>query len=71
MVGSFVAIPVGQVAAGPIAQAVGVEPTLVGAAALIRLAVAGMLASRDVRNVRHRPPTSRQAAGAAVEESMA
>jgi len=69
MVGSFVAIPVGQVAAGPIAQAVGVEPTLIGAAALIGLAVAGMLASRDVRNVRHRLPTSRQAAGAAMEES--
>lgn len=69
MVGSFVAIPVGQVAAGPIAQAVGVRPTLIGAAALIGLAVAGMLASRDVRNLRHRRPTSPQAAAAAVEES--
>lgn len=69
MVGSFVAIPVGQVAAGPIAQAVGVRPTLIGAAALIGLAVAGMLASRDVRNLRHRPPTSPAAAGVAVEES--
>jgi MFS family permease len=60
MVGSFVAIPVGQVIAGPVAQAVGVEPTLVGAAALMLLAVLGMLSSRDVRHLRHRlPPKDR------------
>jgi MFS family permease len=69
MVGSFVAIPVGQIAAGPIARAVGVEATLVGAAALIGLAVAGMLATRDVRNLRHRRPTSPEPAAAAMEES--
>jgi MFS family permease len=69
MVGSFVAIPVGQVAAGPIAQAVGVEATLVGAAAVIGLAVLGMLASREVRNLRHRLPMSPEPAGAAMEES--
>jgi MFS family permease len=69
MVGSFVAIPVGQVAAGPIAQAVGVEPTLVGAAALIGLAVVGMLFSREVRNLRHRLPSSAQAAPPVMEES--
>ncbi|GAA3963229.1 MFS transporter [Actinoplanes auranticolor] len=70
MVGSFVAIPVGQVLAGPIAQVVGVQPTLVGAAALIGLAVAGMLASRDVRNLRHHRPTSPEPAAAAMEESV-
>ena len=60
MVGSFVAIPVGQVIAGPVAQAVGVEPTLLGAAALMLLAVLGMLSSRDVRELRHRlPPKDR------------
>jgi MFS family permease len=69
MVGSFLAIPVGQVAVGPIAQAVGVEATLVGAAALIGLAVLGMLASRDVRNLRHAVPASPEPAAAAMEES--
>jgi len=69
MVGSFVAIPVGQILAGPIAGAVGVEPTLVGAAALIGLAVAGMLVSRDVRNLRHHRPTSPEPAAAVMEES--
>ena len=70
MVGSFVAIPVGQVAVGPIAQAVGVEATLVGAATLIGLAVVGMLSSPDVRNLRHHRPTSPEPAGAAMEESI-
>ena len=69
MVGSFVAIPVGQVAVGPIAQAVGVAPTLVGAAALTGLAVVGMLSSPDVRNLRHRLVASAQPAPAVMEES--
>jgi MFS family permease len=56
MVGSFAAIPLGQVLAGPIAQAVGVEATLIGAAALTGLAVVGMLASRNVRELRHARP---------------
>ncbi|MEU7903685.1 MFS transporter [Actinoplanes sp. NPDC049118] len=71
MVGSFVAIPVGQVAAGPIAEVAGVESTLVGAAALIALSVAGMLSSRSVRNLRHRLPTSSQGAERTMEESAA
>jgi MFS family permease len=71
MVGSFVAIPIGQVVAGPIAEAVGVESALVGAAALIALAVAGMLSSGAVRNLRHRLPTSAEAATATMEESSA
>jgi MFS family permease len=56
MVGSFVAIPVGEIVAGPVAQAVGVKPTLIGSAVLILVAVAGMLSSRDVRHLRHRLP---------------
>jgi MFS family permease len=53
MLGSFVAIPVGQVVAGPLAQAYGAPATLVGAAALCALAVVGMLCSRDVRRIEH------------------
>ena len=56
MVGSFVAIPIGQVAAGPLAEAWGLTPTLFGAAALILLAVLGMVSSPDVRHLRHRLP---------------
>ena len=56
MVGSFVAIPIGEMAVGPIAHAVGVNPTLVGATVLITLAVVGMLSSRDVRTLRHEVP---------------
>jgi hypothetical protein len=57
MVGSFIAIPVGQVIAGPVAQSVGLEPALIGAGTLMLLAVLGMLSSRDVRHLRHRLPS--------------
>jgi MFS family permease len=56
MVGSFLAIPIGQAAVGPIADAVGVERTMIGAAVLMLLAVVGMLSSRDVRHLRHKLP---------------
>jgi MFS family permease len=56
MVGSFIAIPVGQIVAGPVADAAGVELALIGAAALMALAVLAMLSSRDVRHLRHRLP---------------
>lgn len=56
MVGSFVAMPVGQVAVGPISQAIGVGQTMIGAAVLMLLAVAGMTASRDVRHLAHKLP---------------
>jgi MFS family permease len=68
MVGSFVAIPIGQVIAGPVAQSVGVEAALIGAGTLMLLAVVGMLASRDVRHLRHRLPSD---AGQRMEESPA
>jgi predicted MFS family arabinose efflux permease len=67
MVGSFVAIPVGEMAVGPIAHAIGLTPTLVGAAVLMTLAVLGMLSSRDVRTLRHELPRARPAA---VKESV-
>jgi predicted MFS family arabinose efflux permease len=54
MVGSFVAIPVGQIAVGPISHAAGLEPTLIGAGALMTVSVLGMLSSRDVRTLPHK-----------------
>jgi hypothetical protein len=61
MLGSYIAMPVGEVIVGPVGQAVGPEPTLIGAAVLIVVAVLGMLASRDVRTLRHRVPSERAA----------
>jgi MFS family permease len=66
--GSFLAMPIGQVLAGPAAVAFGLEPALAGAAALVLVAVLGMLSSRDVRNLRHRLP---EPAPAVVEQSPA
>jgi MFS family permease len=51
--GSFVAIPIGQVAAGPAAEAFGTDVALLTAAAIVLLATAGMLLSRDVRTLEH------------------
>ncbi|BCJ43752.1 MFS transporter [Actinoplanes ianthinogenes] len=56
MVGSFLAVPIGEMAVGPVADRFGAQPTLLGAAAVLLLAVAGMLSSRDVRTRRHRLP---------------
>jgi hypothetical protein len=53
--GSFIAIPLGQVAAGPAALAWGAEPTLLAGALITLLAVAGMLLSRDVRTLPSAP----------------
>jgi hypothetical protein len=65
MVGSWLAIPAGQVAVGPIGEALGVEQTLIGLSVLVVLAVVGMLCSRDVRHLEHKLPEPR------VEESLA
>lgn len=54
MLGSFLAMPIGEVAVGPIAHAVGVEATVIGAGALLTLATVGMLTSRDVRTLPHK-----------------
>lgn len=50
-VGSFVAIPVGQMLVGPIAGQVGVEATLTGAAVFVVLATVAALASGSVRGL--------------------
>ncbi len=51
-VGSFLAIPVGQVVAGPVAVAVGPQTAMLGAGVLVLLAVLGMLLNPQVRSVR-------------------
>ncbi|MEU8655400.1 MFS transporter [Actinoplanes philippinensis] len=56
MVGSFLAMPLGEVAVGPIAHEIGLSVTLIGTGAVVTLAVAGMLGSRAVRTLRHRLP---------------
>jgi MFS family permease len=53
--GSFVAIPLGLVAAGPAAAAFGAGPTLLAGAALILLATAAALATSSVRTLRTSP----------------
>ncbi|NMO57465.1 MFS transporter [Actinoplanes sp. TBRC 11911] len=56
MVGSFIAIPVGEMLVGPISGAAGVETTLIGAFLLTTLASLAMLSSRAVRTLRHELP---------------
>jgi MFS family permease len=68
MVGSFVAIPIGEMAAGPLAQVFGREATLVGAGSLMVVAVLAMLSSRDVRTLAHKLP---EPADEPVKESIA
>jgi MFS family permease len=56
MLGSFIAMPVGEVAAGPLAEHFGRENTLLAGAALIALTTALTLCSGQVRGlVRKRP----------------
>jgi MFS family permease len=51
-VGSFLAVPIGQVVAGPVAALVGPRTAMLGAGVLIILAVVGMLANPQVRSLR-------------------
>ncbi|MEU4639410.1 MFS transporter [Micromonospora sp. NPDC023814] len=66
MLGSWVAIPLGQIAVGPVAAAIGTRDTLLILATLVVLSVLGMLASRDVRRLRAVAPA--RAADAAQTE---
>jgi len=54
--GSFIAIPVGEVAVGPIAAHVGTTGTLLAAGIVIILAACAALSVRDVRTLVHDPP---------------
>ncbi|MEQ4300776.1 MFS transporter [Plantactinospora sp. B6F1] len=49
--GSFLAIPLGQMAIGPVAEAIGSKPTLLVAAGIVLVAVLGMLADPGVRRL--------------------
>ncbi|WP_030428392.1 MFS transporter [Allokutzneria albata] len=49
--GSYVAIPVGEMAAGPLAEHFGMRATLVGGAVLLVLATLGALCSKEVRTL--------------------
>jgi hypothetical protein len=55
--GSFVLVPVGLMAAGPIADAIGRDATLFGSVALLLVVVAGMLSIRDVRRLQRHDAT--------------
>ena len=63
MLGSFVAIPLGQITAGPLAEHAGREATLLGGAALVVGATALVLCSRQVRTLVRRAPVSPGAPG--------
>ncbi|MGI5146704.1 MFS transporter [Plantactinospora sp. CA-294935] len=49
--GSFLAIPLGQIAIGPVAEEIGNDPTLLVAAGIVLVAVLGMLADPGVRRL--------------------
>jgi MFS family permease len=49
--GSWVLVPIGFAVVGPIASVVGARATLLGAAALIAVAVVAMAATRDIRRL--------------------
>jgi MFS family permease len=60
MLGSFLAMPLGQVLVGPLAIVVGVRTALVIAAAVTAVSLLAMLASRSIRRLEHQaaPATS-------------
>lgn len=55
MLGSLLAVPLGQAVAGPVAESAGPGPTLAGAAALSLAATALALCDRGVRTLRRGP----------------
>ena len=55
--GSLIAIPIGQVAAGPLADVVGARTALLIASGVIVASVLGMLLSRSVRTLEHHAAT--------------
>jgi MFS family permease len=53
MLGSWVAMPIGQLAVGPAAAAFGARGAMLAVAIAMLIATVGMLASRSVRQLRH------------------
>ena len=51
MIGSFIALSVGEVAAGPVSHAIGVRPTLVACGLVIVAAIVAMISNPSVRNL--------------------
>jgi hypothetical protein len=58
MLGSFIAMPLGQISAGPLAEHAGRQATLLGGAALVFGATALVLCSAQVRGLVRRAPVS-------------
>lgn len=58
LLGSFLAIPLGQLIAGPSVAAFGLKSTVIGGAVVIAVAILGTLLSRDVRAVRRTGPVA-------------
>jgi MFS family permease len=58
MIGSFVAVPAGQLTVGPVAAAAGTTGTLVGCAVLVVVVTLATLTSRDVRELRRQSQVS-------------
>jgi predicted MFS family arabinose efflux permease len=56
MLGSMIALPIGQLAVAPVAAAAGAGPTLVGCAVLIVVVTLAALGSREVRTLRRLSP---------------
>ncbi|GLY07202.1 MULTISPECIES: MFS transporter [Actinoplanes] len=56
MLGSYLGMPIGQIAIGPIGEAAGAGPALIGASAVMFVAAVGMLSSSSVRTLRHQLP---------------
>ncbi|WP_018351503.1 MFS transporter [Longispora albida] len=61
MLGSFMAIPIGQMTAGPIADVAGISPTLAGLGAVMVVAALAMLIPRGVRTLRTAQHTVKKA----------
>lgn len=57
ILGSLITLPLGATIAGPLAERFGTQATLLGAAALVILATAGALLSKDIRTLRRKVPT--------------